>query len=147
MTALNNQQWEVIASLLPKQSFKKGGRPRSNDRLVLEGIIWILKTGAQWAELPPKYGHYSTCWRRLKRWSEDGTWDKIWKYLLKTLKKREKLSLGVSFLDATFAPAKKGDLRSASLRRVKGLKLFSPLTRTAIPYPKRWPRLKSPSIA
>lgn len=147
MTALSNPQWEVLGPLFPKQNFKKGGRPRANDRLTLEGIIWVLKTGAQWSEMPEKYGAYVTCWRRLKAWVEDGTWDRMWKILLKMLKKKDLLSLQVSYLDATFSPAKKGDLRSDLLRKARGLKSLSPQTKPVFPSPKRWNRLKSQSTA
>jgi transposase len=111
MRTLTNKQWEVIAPLLPKQNFKKGGRPRADDRKTIEGIIWILKTGAQWSEIPEKYGSYVTCWRRLKTWMEDGTWNRIWKTLLKQLKDADLLHLHASAMDASFSPSKKGAIK------------------------------------
>ena len=108
MFTLSNKQWEIIAPLLPKQDISKGGRPRADDKKTIEGIIWVLKTGSQWSEMPTVYGHYSTCWRRLNKWMKDGTWEKIWKALLKQLKDADLLHLQATALDASFSPSKKG---------------------------------------
>jgi len=113
MTIINDQQWELLEPLLPKQKFKKGGRPRANDRQTLNGILWVLKTGAQWYEMPREFGSYVTCWRRLKNWEEKGVWAKIWKQLLRILDKKERIDWAISFLDGTFTPAKKGALKLA----------------------------------
>lgn len=119
MTPLTDRQWVVISELLPRQNFKKGGRPRADDRRTLNAILWILRTGAQWNELPSRYGNSATAWRRLKRWEEDGTWEKVWKKLVAQLSKADKLPLEVGFVDGTFAPAKKGGVVSARRRRAK----------------------------
>lgn len=111
MTALTQKQWDTLEPLLPIQYFKKGGRPRADDKKTLHGILWILKTGAQWSEMPKEYGSYVTCWRRLKAWEEDGTWEKIWKRLLAILDKNERIDWAISFLDGSFVPAKKGGLK------------------------------------
>ena len=111
MTALTDKQWAVISPLLPKQNFVKGGRPRADDRETFNGILWVLRTGAQWNELPVKYGSPMTCWRRLNNWQKKGVWRKIWKKLLIILDKQSKIDLEVTYLDGTFAPAKKGDLK------------------------------------
>lgn len=119
MVTLTDKQWVVISPLLPKQDQTKGGRPRADDKKTLEGILWILKTGAQWNELPSHYGSYATCWRRLKAWEENGTWEKIWKRLLSTLSKADKLMLSVGMVDGTFAPAKKGGTLLVRRRKAK----------------------------
>lgn len=108
MTALTNAQWAVLKPLLPKQNFTKGGRPRADDRKTLNGILWVLRTGAQWSEMPKKYGSYVTCWRRLKKWEDDGIWEKIWQRLLAMLDEEERLDWALAFLDGSFVPAKKG---------------------------------------
>lgn len=113
MKKLSDKQWSIIEPMLPRQDFTKGGRPRANDKKTLEGILWILRTGAQWNELPPKYGNPMTCWRRLKQWEQQGVWKKIWKKLLAILDKENKIEWEVSYLDGTFAPAKKGGSKSA----------------------------------
>ncbi len=119
MTALTDSQWAVISSLLPKQNFERGGRPRADDKKTLEAILWVLRTGAQWSELPPKYGSSATAWRRLKAWEENGVWKKIWKNLLATLSKADKLQLNVGFVDGTFAPSKKGGLVLVRRRKAR----------------------------
>src|SRR5271156_5672729 len=68
---LTEAQWKKIAPLLPKPpKQRKGGRPWIENRRVLEGILWILRSGARWQDLPEKFPHPSTCWRRLRGWEE-----------------------------------------------------------------------------
>lgn len=66
--------------LLPLQ---RRGRPRKDDRLVLEGILWIMRTGAPWRDLPPEFGRWKTIHWRLHHWTEIGVWKKIWDTLEK----------------------------------------------------------------
>lgn len=80
---LREAQWNKIAPLLPKPpKQRKGGRPWIENRRVLEGILWILRSGARWQDLPEKFPHPSTCWRRLRDWEERGVWLKIWRRFL-----------------------------------------------------------------
>lgn len=122
MAALTDKQWAVLEPLLPKQNFKKGGRPRSDDRKTFDGILWVLKTGAQWIEMPRRYGSYTTAWRRLKTWEEDGTWERIWRRLVAVLSQEDKLKLEIGMVDGTFAPAKKGGAWLVRRKKVKGQK-------------------------
>lgn len=106
---LTDEQWAVLAPLLPHQDKTKGGRPRADDRRVLDGILFSLKSGCRWDDIPAE--HFApgvTCWRRLRQWEEDGTWERIWKTLLATLDREDKLDYAAAFLDGSFAPAKKG---------------------------------------
>ena len=109
MRKLSEKQWSLLEPLLPKQDYSRGGRPRADDKQTVEGIIWILTTGAQWNELPEKYGSGRTCWRRFTQWKKQGVWKKIWQHLLVLLDRDDKLTWDVSYLDGTFASAKKGD--------------------------------------
>ena len=110
---LTEAQWQKIAPLLPKPpQHRQGGRPWIANRRVLEGILWILRSGARWQDLPEKYPHPSTCWRRLRDWEEQGVWLKIWRTFLSELNERQQLQWSESFLDGSFAPAKKGALES-----------------------------------
>ena len=62
---LTDAQWEKIGPLLPKRPKRpRGGRPPANDRKVLEGILWILRSGARWQDLPDEFPSPATCWRR-----------------------------------------------------------------------------------
>ena len=111
---LSDAQWTAIESLLPElPKGKQGGRPWAGTRATLDGILWVLKTGARWRDLPASYPSPATCWRRLKRWEEDGTWLRLWQTFLGMLDEQGKLDWEEAFLDGTFAPAKKGATRSA----------------------------------
>ncbi len=110
---LTEAQWKKIAPLLPKPpKQRKGGRPWIENRHVLEGILWILRSGARWQDLPEKFPHPSTCWRRLRDWEERGIWLNIWRSFLSELNERQQLKWSESFLDGSFAPAKKGAAES-----------------------------------
>ena len=108
---LSEKQWARIEPLLPK--LKSRGRPWADNRGCLEGILWILRTGAHWQDLPGKYPSPSTCWRRLQKWTDEDVWLKIWRAFLDELDKRGRLDWSESFVDGTFAPAKKGVPASA----------------------------------
>jgi transposase len=103
---LRDEQWELIAPLLPPH--KKQGRPRADDRTTLNGILWVLRSGARWKDLPKEYGSRSTCHRRLQEWPEQGVWERIWLTFLGALDQQGKLDWSRAFLDGSFVPAKKG---------------------------------------
>ena len=84
---INDDQWKLLEPLLPKQKRNpKGGRPAINNREVLEGILWVLRTGARWKDLPERYPSASTCWRRLRLWEEQGAWLDVWRKFLSMLR-------------------------------------------------------------
>ena len=106
---LSDAQWKKIFPLLPSVEIpRKKGRPRADDRMVVEGILWVLRTGARWKDLPDKYPSPSTCWRRLKGWEEDGIWLNVWRTFLSELDSSGVLDWSEAFMDGSFAPAKKG---------------------------------------
>jgi transposase len=110
---LTDAQWEKIAPLVPEPpKSRRGGRPWCKSREVLEGVLWVLKTGARWRDLPAQYPSPSTCWRRLRRWEQEGVWLKIWRAFLGKLDEKGELDWSESFADGSFAPAKKGALAS-----------------------------------
>jgi len=108
---VSDAHWEKLEPLLPKLSSK--GRPWADNRAVLEGILWVLKTGARWRDVPDGLPSGATCWRRLRKWEEDGTWERVWRAFLGELDRRGWLDWEESFADVTFAPAKKGATQSA----------------------------------
>ena len=106
---LTDAQWVYIAPLLPevKASPKGGPKPIPN-RPVFEGILWVLRSGARWKDLPDRYPSPSTCWRRLRAWEDQDVGLKAWRALLKSLDERGQLDWAETFADGSFAPAKKG---------------------------------------
>lgn len=116
--ALTDEQWRRIKPLLP--AARKEGRPRADDRRTLEGILYVLRTGCRWGDLPPEYGSGVTCWRRLTQWEADGTWERVWKTLMSTLDPQAKLAWARAFLAGTIVPVRRGGHeRPVSLRRAR----------------------------
>jgi len=107
---LTDEQWELIEPLFPgpRRRRDKRGRPPAANRACFEGILWILQTGAAWRFLPDEFPSPSTCWRRLQRWQEEGVWIDVWRALLGGLDEEGLLRWDETFLDGSFAPAKKG---------------------------------------
>ncbi len=73
---LTDAQWARIESLMPSSEGQRG-RPFRDHRQVIEGIVYRLRTGLAWRDLPESFGPWQTIWKRHKRFSTDGTWDKI----------------------------------------------------------------------
>jgi len=71
---LTDYEWAAIKPFLPN---KPRGVPRANDRRVLNGIFWVLRSGAPWRDLPDNFGPYTTCNNRFIRWRRAGVWDGI----------------------------------------------------------------------
>jgi transposase len=107
---LQEDQWALIAPLLPPPRAR--GHPRADDRRTINGILWVLRSGARWKDLPPKYGSRSTCHRRLQEWQDQGVWEGIWLKLLSNLDAQAKLDWNQALLDGSFVPAKKGERTS-----------------------------------
>lgn len=71
---LSKFEWRVIAPLLPR---KPRGVARVDDRRVLNGIFWVLRSGSPRRDLPGRYAPYTTCYKRFRRWTTTGVWDRI----------------------------------------------------------------------
>ncbi len=84
------------------------GRPWRENREVLDGILWILRTGARWQDLPGRFPPYQTCHRRFQMGVRDGTLKSILETLAEDLRTRGELDLSECFIDGTFVSAKKG---------------------------------------
>ena len=97
--ALSDDQWQQIQDLLP-QNGKRGGQWKDH-RVTLNGIFWILHTGAQWRELPERYGHWSSVYDRYNRWRGDGTIDRILERLQLRLDAEGRIDLDLWCIDAT----------------------------------------------
>ena len=112
---LTDQQWNIVEPILPPDLVREDGRgrPWSDRRKVLEGVLWILRTGAPWKDLPPRYGPYQTAHRRFQHWVRSGVMEKRLLTLAGHLQEAGGLNLKECFVDGTFVPAKKGGVASA----------------------------------
>ncbi len=72
---LTDKAWEQIAPLMPPNGGR--GQQWAEHRRVINGILWKLRTGAPWRDLPERYGPWKTCYERLVRWRRDGTWERL----------------------------------------------------------------------
>ena len=78
---LTKGQWERIKELLPPERAGKRGRPRKDDRNMLNGMLWIVRSGAQWREMPEAYGPWQSVYARFAKWRDDGTLEAIFRAL------------------------------------------------------------------
>src|SRR5947207_12490240 len=105
---VTDELWARIAPLLPPVRPKpKGGRPPVPDRKALTGILFVLKTGIQWEDLPQEMGCGCgmTCWRRLRDWHLAGVWDELHAVLLDRLAEADQVDWSRASLDSASVPA------------------------------------------
>lgn len=100
---LTDEQFERIEDLLP--SVEGRGRPFEDHRRVINGIFWILRSGAPWRDLPDRYGKWKTVYDRFRRWAQDGTLDRIAGELQGELDAGGKIDWGQFNIDGTNVPA------------------------------------------
>ena len=105
---LSDEHWEAIAPLLPPQP--RTGRRRKHDRQVLNSLVYRLKTGVRYKDIPKTedYAAKSTVYHWLARWSEEGVLDTVWRHLLSLLEAEGDLDLSEGSLDGSFVPSKRG---------------------------------------
>jgi transposase len=75
---LTDEQWLRIESLVPGKPGDKG-RAGENNRLFVDGVLWILRTGAPWRDLPPEFGNWNSVYVRFRRWARKGVWESLFK--------------------------------------------------------------------
>ena len=122
---LDDELWNLIEPILPPPKRRRRrfpGRKPKNNRSVLTGIIFVLKTGIGWEYLPQEMGCGSgmTCWRRLRDWQKAGVWDKIHQILLAELRKADQIDFSRAIVD------------SSSIRAVLGGKRPGPTPQTGV---------------
>ena len=112
---LTDTQWPFIAPLLPQPPKRADGRgrPWRASRAVLTGMLWILRTGAHWAELPRRSPPYQPCPRRFQQWQRAGVMARLLAALARDLEQRGQITLAECFVDGSFSAAKKGGPGSA----------------------------------
>jgi len=106
---LTDQQWERVSFFLPEQT---RGRPRKQDRAILDAILYVLSTDCRWSELPPEFPHRSTVHHRFQAWAKSGFFKKV----LRELKRLAIADSGQTFyLDSSLKRAKKGAIKSVQV--------------------------------
>lgn len=105
---LTDDLWAVIAPMLPvHRPLGRGGRPRIPDRAALTGILFVLKTGIQWEDLPPEMGCGCgmSCWRRLRDWQRAGVWERLHQALLHRMREHDQIAWERASLDSASVPS------------------------------------------
>jgi transposase len=112
---LTNTQWDRIETTIDSvpRNQERHGRPQRHPREVLDGILWVLRTWAPWKDVPQRYPPYQTCHRRFQQWVRQGVFKRIIHELAEDLYERGGIDIRETFIDGSFAPAKKGALLSA----------------------------------
>jgi transposase len=117
---LSDDLWDAIEPLLPRHKLSpKGGRPPVSDRVALNGILFVLKTGIQWEDLPPEMGCCGmTCWRRLRDFHAAGVWDTLHQLLLDALHEADLIDWSRAVIDSASVRAVGGGCRPALIPRI-----------------------------
>jgi transposase len=107
---LTNKQWAILEPIFrPRRRLDGRGRPWTAPRAVLNGVLWVLRTGAPWYDLPRRYPPYQTCHRRFQLWQRSGRLEVLLQPLAEDWRDRGKIDLSEAFVDPTFAGKKKGE--------------------------------------
>jgi transposase len=135
MIKLRDEDWERIRHHFPEEHIKAGrpGRKPIPTRHVLEAVLWILNTGAQWHMLPQCYPNYKTVHRRFQNWCREEVLRDVLADLANTLREQGDIDERESFIDAAFASAKGGGEEIGKTRRGKGVKILGIVDRHGLP--------------
>ena len=117
---LSNEYWERLKSLLPTEK-PRTGKPNHDHRRVVNGILWILRTGAPWRDLPERYGKWQSVVTRFYRWQKAGIWNQILAHRQAVADEHGNLDWEVHYVDGTVVRAKKS-WGGIEILFVKGLK-------------------------
>jgi transposase len=126
---IDDDLWAIIEPLLPSKPrrFRFPGRKRMDNRRALTGIIFVLKTGIGWEDLPQEMdcGSGMTCWRRLHEWQAAGVWQRIHEVLLAKLNSAEHIDWSRAVVDSSSVRALKGGPKPARTPRTKAKRAAS----------------------
>ena len=141
---LDDELWKLVEPLLPppkKRRRRNPGRKPKDNRSVLTGILFVLKTGIPWEYLPKEMGCGSgmTCWRRLRDWQEAGVWEKIRCVLLQRLEDAEQIDWSRVVVDSTSVRAVFGGRRPAQIPQIAANRARS-ITCSPMPMASHWRR-------
>jgi len=133
MSDLSDVQWEYVCGFVERDQ-QRWERPDgrgvrwSDARPVLNGVLWILRTGAPWQDFPPRYGSYQTCHRRFQHWQRSGVLEGLLWALCEDLLARGELGLEETFIDASFSGAKRGTIALVQRAAAKGARSWQSQT-------------------
>ena len=101
---LTDKQWERLKSLLPPEK-PETGRPNADHRRIVNGILWVLRSGAPWRDLPERYGRFGTVSSRFYRWRKAGIWQSVLETLQSEADRRGQVGWDLHFVDSTVVRA------------------------------------------
>jgi transposase len=135
MIRLSDEQWERIRKHFPEENIPEGrpGRKPIPTRKVLEAVLWILNTGAQWHMLPQVYPNYKTVHRRFQQWCRDEVLRDVLTDLANALREQGDIDERECFIDAMFSSAKGGGEDIGPTKRGKGVKIMGIVDRNGLP--------------
>jgi transposase len=123
---LDDMLWGLIEPAIPvkKRRFRNPGRKRLDHRASLTGILFVLKTGIPWEDLPQEMGCGCgmTCWRRLREWQKAGVWDRIHRVLLNHLRGADRIDFSRALIDSSSVRAVLGGRKPVPIPRIAGKK-------------------------
>jgi transposase len=132
---LTDEQWAKLAPLLPPAR-PATGRPNHDHRTILNGILWRLRTGAPWRDLPERYGPWQTVYSRFRRWQQAGIWERVLAVLTEVGDGAGELDWSLHLLDSTIVRAHQhaaGAKKGAVIRRWGAVKAGSRPRSTCAP--------------
>jgi transposase len=118
---VSDKLWVICEAIIPRlKKSRKGGRPPVGNREALTGILFVLKTGIAWEDLPKEMGCGSgmTCWRRLVAWQKAGVWDKLHHILLEELQRANQIDWSRAIVDSAALKAVMGGKKPARIPRI-----------------------------
>ena len=135
MIRLSDEQWERIRKHFPEEHVAddRPGRKPMPTRRVLEAVLWILNTGAQWHMLPQSYPNYKTVHRRFQTWCSNEVLRRVLTDVANELRDKGALDEEECFIDATFVMAKGGGADVGATKRGKGMKIMAIVDRHGLP--------------
>jgi transposase len=101
---LTDQQWERLAPLLPAQK-PRVGKPNHDHRRLVNGLLWRLRTGVPWRDLPERYGKWQTVYSRFRRWQAAGIWQQVFGAVQAAADARGQLDWTLHFVDGSVVRA------------------------------------------
>ena len=141
---LSEAEWRLLKALLPAERGRKS-RPAFDNRHIVNGILWRIRTGAPWRDLPEKYGKWTTVYQRFRRWSEAGIWETVAMTLAQAMAKNSRHSIDSTTVRGHVSAAgAKGGLANRRLA-VRGAGLPVKFIVSVMPRASRSPSISRPA--